>query len=114
MGRDIKRTYQILTDRRLLVVAHDMSEGVDVLREMPRSDVRYARFSEGAKATKQTLELRIAGVGQDLVLVFPDWAKDEAARAPARHLALAVQHSMNLPVEEIPSDPIPAIGPPHE
>jgi phosphatidylserine decarboxylase len=71
---------------------------------------RNALVIEGADARKDALEVRLAAVSDEVVLAFPDWAKDESARAPARQFAQMLQSTMSLPDHEVPPSPIPRLG----
>jgi hypothetical protein len=106
---DRKRTIQILTDKRLMLIGPDLRQEVDILRQIPRDEIRFVRVIDGAAARKGALETRIAAVSDELVLAFPEWARDEAARGPARQFAQTLQSSMSLPGDEVPVNPIPRL-----
>lgn len=107
---DGKRSVQVLTDQRLLVVGSDLRNEIDILREIPRDEIRFVRVIEGPEARKSALEVRIAAVSDELTLAFPEWARDEENRGPARRFAHTLQSSMSLPGNEVPPNPIPRLG----
>lgn len=79
-----------------------LKEGV-VDRIIPLADVRYARFSE---RPKKGPALDIITKDENLSFTFDSWATEGPSLADAQRLANIFATAMNLPKEELRSDPL--------
>lgn len=101
-------SWVIITTHRLLIANKDSFKRFAQIRQsVPLHEIRYVRLVEREKGKGPGLDIVTAG--QNIRLVFDDWASSGPALDQARRFARILGSFMRLPEEEIPTADIPEL-----